>query len=199
MASIAWRSGWWMVTKTVLSSRLANIMRTGSCSIDLCRCCAAKACSISVCPGNFTPANASASLCSGAVTIADTSPRKAAWVAHVMLSAASWPAIALIFPKAGSCSCASGPPTCWIESPSCIGIGLGNGLVFAVTTCHARCITALSPTTMQLRNCSGAWQKALTMISGPMPAASPIVMAMGFLSTGIVRRAQALKQGCRCR
>jgi len=46
---------------------------------------------------------------------------------------------------------------------------------------------ATSPATKQPRVSAGASRNALTMISGPMPAGSPMVMAMGFM------------RGCRCR
>ena len=111
-ASIAWRIDTWMLTNTVLSSGLANIMRTGISSTATPAWAAAQACSISVWPGNGTPATLNASLCKGAVTTADSSPRKAALAAHTTQSAASLPAVALMRPHAGNWSAGNGGVTC---------------------------------------------------------------------------------------
>ena len=185
-AAIASRSDTWMLTSTVRSSSLASIMRTGIWASGTPWCAAASACNSSVCPGKSTPAADSASLCNGAVTSAATSPRNAARAAQTTLSAAARPAAALISPQGwgpgipGSCStgmqrggasaASPGAPICATGTPGTPG---------RVMTPAARRTVARSPTTKQWRSASGASRKALATISGPMPAGSPWVMAMG--------------------
>ena len=72
----------WMLTSTVRSSSLASIMRTGisaSGTPGMRRRLGLQQLGVA---GKGTPAAASASLCSGAVTSAATSPRNAARAAH---------------------------------------------------------------------------------------------------------------------
>ena len=106
--------------------------------------------------------------------------------AQTTLSAAARPAAALISPQGwgpgipGSCStgmqrggasaASPGAPICATGTPCTPG---------RVMTPAARRTVARSPTTKQWRSASGASRKALATISGPMPAGSPWVMAMG--------------------
>ena len=78
-----------MVTSTTRSSSLASIMRTGG---GAAPGAAASACSISVWPGNPTPAADSASLWIGAVTIARPAPARIHATACSMQRAAAAPA-----------------------------------------------------------------------------------------------------------
>ena len=174
-----------MLTSTVRSSSLASIMRTGMSATLLPSHAAASACSSSVWPGNCTPAAASASLCNGAVTSAAISPRSAARAAQTTHSAAALPAAALTWPHAtgwdGAATCSTArqrggtASACAGDSISATGsstsrLGLPEQLVAA---------SATSPATKQPSSRPGASRKALAMISGPIPAASPMVMAKG--------------------
>jgi hypothetical protein len=87
-ASMARRSDRWMVTSTTRSSSLASIMRTGGKGWPGS---AASDCSISVWPGKSTPAAASASLWIGAVTMPAASPRRTHRTASRMQAAAAAP------------------------------------------------------------------------------------------------------------
>ena len=201
-ASIAARKGMWMLTSTVRSTSFDNIMRTGSSAGNRPRACAAMRCSSSVWPGTSTPAAASAALCRGAVTMALTSPRSAAWAAAMTASAAARPATALTSPKRGSAGIDTTGHTGMHRGgtrPACAGpssTAIGSS---PPPTCAARRITATSPTTTQRDDHSGQRRNTSATISGPMPAASPMVMAMGASPPSADKRGASIRRDCRCR
>ena len=182
IASIARRSDTWMVTSTVRSSSLASIMRTAGTRPST----AASACSISVCPGKCTPAAASASLWIGAVTMPATSPRIAMPAAAVMHAAAAAPARASTRPMGAAIRSAGNPSGCHTgmqfggtcsASPGCSIVATAS---MPPVNPAARRITATSPTTKQ--PVAPSPRNSLAMISGPMPQASPCVIASGLVS-----------------
>ena len=186
-ASNAWRRDTWMLTRTVRKPGQLSIMRTGNCATGTPWCAAASACRYSVCPGWSIPAADRASLWMGAVTTARARPSSAASAAQRMQSAAIRPATALICPKgtgpvrsqAWSTARRSGGSVCKTSSVStgctCSASGAWAGRVSS----SARCRVGTSPATTTSRNSDGRWRTAAAMISGPMPAGSPMVITRG--------------------
>ena len=193
-ASMAERSDWWMVTSTTRSSSLASIMRTGG-ATPSGAASAASACSSSVWPGNGTPAAASASLWMGAVTSAAASPACTHRTACSMQRAAAAPLRASTTP-CGSAASAWGRPggTSTGRQPGGTAARSAGASTTAVIGAPARRSTSRSPTTTASARAPA--RKAWTMVSGPMPAASPIVTSKGSAVTGF---AGALMPGCRSR
>ena len=174
-----------MLTSTVRSSSFASIMRTGMLASGTPWWAAASACSSSVWPGKVTPAADSASLCNGAVTRAATSPRSAARAAHTTLSAAARPAAAWMRPQGcgpampGSCSTGTQRGGDCNASTGALIFATGTeGTPGRKMACAARRSVGTSPTTKQPCRSTGASRNALAMISGPIPALSPWVIAM---------------------
>ena len=171
-------------------------MRTGNSLTGQCKKSAASACSNSVWPGNLAQRGqaASASLLIGAVTIAAASPANTARAAHAMHWAAASPAKRLTDPygtgvnsspfcsnpmqRGGSAAASLKLPsraTGKARAGNCPARGC------AATSVVARRIVARSPTTTQPAMSAGKSARARAMISGPMPAASPIVSkSIGF-------------------
>ncbi len=189
-----------MLTSTVRNSSLASIMRTGICASGTPACRALSACSSSVWPGYWSqglPAACSASLCSGAVTMAATSPRKAARVAQSTHSPASWPARASTTPQgnagAGATTCNTGKqPAGTANASAAFSISsTGNGTPHG-SKATARRITPTSPATKQPRTSGACSRQVRAMISGPMPHGSPGVRTMGWSCAPVML-------GCRSR
>ena len=173
--SMARRSEVWMVTSTTRSSSLASIMRTS-------RAPASDA-SISVWPGKPMPAAANAFLWIGAVTMPPTSPRCASATARSMQRAAAAPARASMRPQ-GICARSLGKASSCSTGTQCGGVRSASAARSMRATasmppsaCAARRITSTSPITQH--PAAAPCAKAFAMISGPMPATSPIVSACG--------------------
>ena len=190
--SIASRSAQCTVTSTVLSSSLASIMRTSA----GWPCRALSAASISVWPGYGSPAANSASLWIGAVAMAETSPRLASATASRMQAAASRPQRASTVPH-GACASseqrqlgsstgsAPGGTSARSATESITAMGSSGTSARWRQTAAARRSTAGSPSTSV---CPAGpvrpSRKARTMISGPMPSASPSVTTTGCVARG---------------
>ena len=176
--STARRSATWMLTSTTRSSSLASIMRTGG---ALPPSGVASACSISVWPGWWMPAAASASLCSGAVTIAAASPASSSRAAVSMQAAAAAPQRASTRPQGSSArpagspgghSTASAPGGTAARSA---GASIRASGSVSPSTAAARLSTCGSPTTTQ---CAAS------------PSATALTQDLGADAAGIAHRQQ---------
>jgi len=124
--------------------------------------------------------------------MAETCPFNAARAAQTTASAAALPDLALIFPISKDSKSSKIPSFCSFicstlsnEYAGLVPISPSKIASILIapsnesTNPAARCSVATSPTTKQFWVSSGSCMNALTMISGPMPAGSPMVMAMG--------------------
>ena len=118
--------------------------------------------------------------------MADTSPASAARAAQNTQSPAILPAAALTCPSATGSARGT---TCSTGMQRGGAVSAAAGVSISATgrlTCESPCSVAAarrsvptSPATKQPRTASGASRNALAMISGPIPAGSPRVMAIG--------------------
>ena len=173
-SSIAWRSATWIVTSTTRSSLVgqhhAHRRRAGQ-----------RLQHLGVAGDTATPAAASASLWIGAVTSAAPRPRCTRPTACSMHCAAARPQSACTRPHGSAASPSGKPGGCnTARQPggtSSCGASTDASIGAVPSVAAARRSTATSPTTTQAS--AAPWANARTMVSGPMPTASPMVSSSG--------------------
>ena len=127
----------------------------------------------------------------GAATTASTSPASAARTARLALASDARPNAAPFWPNTKSLI--SGIGTSSTASPGAVaslGSRIGTSLAVMFAACAWRAITLASPTTIgRQMACTAGSSAAFRLISGPMPAGSPVAMATRVATFDISRSA----------